>query len=279
LANRLPLTQSTEGSSETKKEDEGAVRLEDREVKKRLRSLRQPITLFGETVDERWERLRKFELSAKDRSAAGYGSTNTFRQIMEEEVKKELLEAQAAALEKEKGHEVVVEKKVSKYETEKQRSDFDNPQDFILYFLKRMLYLWKEDLDQRPDAQKMSGKGKIQTATQKQTRHNMKPLFRMLKVKETPADVEKHLEKIVLCCMDRDYAMAQEHYLTLAIGNAAWPIGVTMVGIHERSGREKIFAQHQAHVLNDETQRKYIQGVKRLMTYAREKFPGKASLQ
>lgn len=35
--------------------------------------------------------------------------------------------------------------------------------------------------------------------------------------------------------------------------------GVTNVGIHSRTGREKIFAQHIAHVLNDENQRKYIQ--------------------
>jgi len=45
----------------------------------------------------------------------------------------------------------------------------------------------------------------------------------------------------------------------MAIGNAPWPIGVTMVGIHARTGREKIFARNVAHVLNDETQRKYIQ--------------------
>ena len=32
-----------------------------------------------------------------------------------------------------------------------------------------------------------------------------------------------------------------------------------MVGIHARTGREKIFSQHIAHVLNDEIQRKYIQ--------------------
>ena len=32
-----------------------------------------------------------------------------------------------------------------------------------------------------------------------------------------------------------------------------------MVGIHARTGREKIFSQSIAHVLNDETQRKYIQ--------------------
>lgn len=52
---------------------------------------------------------------------------------------------------------------------------------------------------------------------------------------------------------------ANDAYLQMAIGNAPWPIGVTMVGIHARTGREKIFSKHVAHVLNDETQRKYIQ--------------------
>ena len=32
-----------------------------------------------------------------------------------------------------------------------------------------------------------------------------------------------------------------------------------MVGIHARTGREKISSRYVAHVLNDETQRKYIQ--------------------
>ena len=34
----------------------------------------------------------------------------------------------------------------------------------------------------------------------------------------------------------------------MAIGNAPWPIGVTMVGIHARTGREKIFAQNVARI-------------------------------
>jgi pre-mRNA-splicing factor 18 len=59
----------------------------------------------------------------------------------------------------------------------------------------------------------------------------------------------------------------------MAIGNAPWPIGVTMVGIHARTGREKIFDRNVAHVLNDETQRKYIQAVKRLMTQCQKLFP------
>lgn len=40
------------------------------------------------------------------------------------------------------------------------------------------------------------------------------------------------------------------------------------VGIHERSAREKIHASQVAHVLNDESARKWIQGLKRLMTFS-----------
>ena len=47
--------------------------------------------------------------------------------------------------------------------------------------------------------------------------------------------------------------------MEMAIGNAPWPIGVTNAGIHARPARENIFSKHVAHVLNDETQRKFIQ--------------------
>jgi len=79
------------------------------------------------------------------------------------------------------------------------------------------------------------------------------------------------------CCLAREYTRANEAYLLLAIGNAAWPMGVTMVGIHERAGREKIFSQQVAHVLNDESQRKYIQSIKRLMTYCQRLYPTRPS--
>jgi Prp18 domain len=41
--------------------------------------------------------------------------------------------------------------------------------------------------------------------------------------------------------------------------------------IHARSGREKIFSSKIAHVLNDEETRKYIQSLKRLMTFTQTK--------
>ena len=62
-----------------------------------------------------------------------------------------------------------------------------------------------------------------------------------------------------MLCKHCMHFQANDAYLEMAIGNAPWPIGVTMVGIHARTGREKIFARNVAHVLNDETQRKYIQ--------------------
>ena len=89
------------------------------------------------------------------------------------------------------------------------------------------------------------------------------------------AEIVHHMQK-------RQYQKANDSYLRLSIGNAPWPIGVTMVGcvldiaysaccllhiglhrIHERSAREKISADQVAHVLNDEVSRKYIQSLKR----------------
>lgn len=86
-------------------------------------------------------------------------------------------------------------------------------------------------------------------------------------------DVLMRIAEIVHYMQKREYRHANDSYLQLSIGNAPWPIGVTMVGIHERSGREKIFSSNVAHVLNDEVSRKYIQSLKRLMTFAQTKWP------
>ena len=101
----------------------------------------------------------------------------------------------------------------------------------------------------------------------------LRPLFRLLRSKRTPQDVLQRLERIMLACHERNYVKAADEYIMIAIGNAPWPMGVTMVSIHERAGREKLFNQSNAHVLNDEEQRKYFQSVKRLMTYCQRKYP------
>ena len=71
------------------------------------------------------------------------------------------------------------------------------------------------------------------------------------------------MAEIVHFMQTRSYQQANDAYLRLSIGNAAWPIGVTSIGLHERSAQEGISEGVIAHVLNDEVSRKWIQAVKR----------------
>lgn len=66
---------------------------------------------------------------------------------------------------------------------------------------------------------------------------------------------------------------ANDGYLRLSIGKAAWPIGVTMVGIHARSAREKIGEGDISHIMGDEITRKFLQSIKRCLTFAQVRWP------
>ena len=79
------------------------------------------------------------------------------------------------------------------------------------------------------------------------------------------------LSEMVFHCRAGEFVKAHDAYMDLAIGRSAWPIGVTQVGIHSRTGREKIGANNVAHVMNSELQRKYLTSVKRLLTYEQKK--------
>ncbi|CAL9073059.1 unnamed protein product, partial [Musa textilis] len=121
-----------------------------------------------------------------------------------------------------------------------------------------------------PEAEKRTAKGKFVVATFNQCASYLNPMFKICGKKILPGDGRQALVKVVQCCMKRDYLAAMDEYIRLAIGNAPWPIGVTMVGIHER---EKIYTNSVAHIMNDETTRKYLQSVKRLMTFSQRRYP------
>ena len=76
--------------------------------------------------------------------------------------------------------------------------------------------------------------------------------------RQVPADILLATRRIVCFCEQREYVKANDLYVQMAIGNAPWPIGVTMVGIHERGGRDRIKSNKVAHVMNDEMMRKYV---------------------
>ncbi|VDK83966.1 unnamed protein product [Dibothriocephalus latus] len=149
--------------------------------------------------------------------------------------------------------------------------------DHVLRYLKFLLSLWGTALNERSKEEKLTFQGKIASATYNQTLEYIKPLFKRLKTKRCQDDILDSLVKIVVLLMDRNHIKANDAFLELAIGNAPWPLGVTSHGIHSRTAQEKIHAKNVAHVLNDETQRKFIQAIKRLMTKAQVYFPADPS--
>ncbi|CAH0486759.1 unnamed protein product [Peronospora farinosa] len=209
------------------------------DMRRRLRELGEPITLFNENLEDRMMRLRRLEMDAAtrhdDELGAGHDIRNRFVGGMEEE------------------------------EEAEEESDADK---MVYRFFKGMLHKWEKDLTCRPDHVKRTAQGKIAVQTMKQCKDYIRPLFKLCKQRQVPSDILPKLVDIVKFCRQGEFVMANDAYIKLAIGNAAWPIGVTMVGIHERTGREKINSNKQAHVMNNESQRKYLTSVKRLMSYA-----------
>ncbi|CAI5747334.1 unnamed protein product [Peronospora destructor] len=236
----------------TKDEKETEKLLSWPDMRRRFRELGEPITLFNENLKDRMTRLRRVEMDAAskhdDELGAGHDIRNRFVGGDGEGDQRE--EADDAAEDAEE------------FETSTDNRKKTNK------FFKGMLQKWEKDLASRPDHVKRTAQGKIAVKTMKQCKDYIRPLFKLCKQRKVPSDILPKLVDIVKFCRQGEFVMANDAYIKLAIGNAAWPIGVTMVGIHERTGREKINSNKQAHVMNNESQRKYLTSVKRLMSYA-----------
>ncbi|KAM6558664.1 hypothetical protein CsatA_027903 [Cannabis sativa] len=268
--------------------------LPKQEVIRRLRILKQPITLFGEDDDSRLDRL-KYVLKAglfEVDSDMTEGQTNDFLRDIAELRKRQKVGMMSERKRKKRdvdgvvedgegggGEEELTDGESSGVDVEKDmkrmKANFEElcEEDKILVFFKKLLNEWKQELNEMQDAEKRTAKGKSMVATFKQCARYLHPLFKFCRKKVLPDDIRQALMLFVNCCMRRDYLAAMDHYIKLAIGNAPWPIGVTMVGIHERSAREKIYTNSVAHIMNDETTRKYLQSVKRLMTFCQRRYP------
>jgi pre-mRNA-splicing factor 18 len=281
--------------------------LDVRQVKKRLRDLGQPITLFGEGAAERLSRFSAImnddrshnEDDFRFNSATNNKGKQPRSQLKADEEDEEEFE------EDDRAERALEQNKLSNGtssnadidsddEDEKTNANAVGPAtgyivdgkriqfskipnlsaDKIVYkYFRSLLKEWEWDLNARDDSEKMTAKGKMETKTQKQCKDYIRPLFKLCKRKQVPSDISSKLLEMVQFCEDGNFRVAHDRYISTAIGNAAWPIGLTMVGIHERSGREKISTSKVAHVMNNELQRKYLTSVKRLMTFAQKKRP------
>ncbi|ORY43416.1 Prp18-domain-containing protein [Rhizoclosmatium globosum] len=245
--------------------EDSAPRIPEADLCARFRARGVPIRLFAEEYHQRVQRLKDLE-STEER----YSDSRLAQDLLEkqadglenkEEVKKRELEAEL-----EKVDTRAIGLKLLDKDPEKTRY-------LIGIYFKKLLLIWERTLNERDDAEKRSTQGRLALATRAQSAEYMKPFFIQLKRGTIESDVLARVTEICMHMQDREYLKANDAYLRLSIGNAPWPIGVTMVGIHERSGREKISSSQIAHGLNDETQRKWIQSIKRMMTFAQSKYP------
>lgn len=264
-------------------------------VTRQLRELGLVICFFGENHDQRVARLRgALEEQSKHlrglseldefRLGKGHGIRNPFLERDFEQKPPTRKSSQSAAktttkAEQEggkslnKGEIAADDAEVAEKRGENDEDDQSDPPKIVYKYLKGLLKEWEQDLADRSESVARTVAGRNESKTLKQCKDYIRPLFKLLKSRKLEDGLLFHLLKIVNFAKEGEFVKAHDTYMDVAIGRAAWPIGVTMVGIHARSGRAKIESAKVAHVMNSELQRKYLTSVKRLLTFAQKKRP------
>lgn len=268
--------QPAEAPGEARKETDklsakrdGEPPLNKKEVFRLLRAKGEPVTLFGEGDWERFDRLKQMQLEAEE---TGAGQRNVFQKKMRE------LQAQTAVddVYRYVGADLpqAPQPAASANNVNQDPDEHHTKENFVSTSIRRYVTVWQSEIDAIPSEERRTRKGRDAVVRLEQTKEWLKPLHRLLLKQKLKKEVLSALHNIFLAVEEREYVKANSIYLEeLAIGNAPWPMGATMVGIHARAAREKIGEDKIAHVMNDEMTRKYIQAVKRLVTVAQRHFP------
>jgi hypothetical protein len=152
-----------------------------------------------------------------------------------------------------------------------------DPARFMYKFFRGLLHEWEAEVAARTPEEAATLKARDDAALLKQSKQYMRPFFAKARAGRLPADIVKHSAQMAALCLDRKYRQAGDVYVTMAIGNAAWPLGVTRVGLHERAAREKVqegkAGTQSAHILADEEARKSLTTLKRLVTVCQARYP------
>eukprot|EP00931_Biecheleriopsis_adriatica_P113817 TRINITY_DN8902_c0_g1_i1.p1 TRINITY_DN8902_c0_g1~~TRINITY_DN8902_c0_g1_i1.p1 ORF type:complete len:572 (-),score=153.79 TRINITY_DN8902_c0_g1_i1:37-1722(-) len=303
--------ESSDSDDDDEEEDE-ATKREREATKRRLRELGEPATFFGESDSARWRRLQRLELT-RDQDVLATGSTNVM-QILDRRQKRE---REAAGLEKgpdvvdaEDADFQISENKAARKagtveadeqsdsdenetgaqaapigvgeepnpEAEQAQQQLDTASHSVMAWLRNMLRAWEKALTDRAAKEEKQNAFKMEKAQYRQSKQYLKPLRRALRDGEVDPGVVFSIAEIAGLSDKRQYRLAKEAYMRLAIGNHAWPMGVTFVTFHDRANRHKIGEGAHAHVLDDETTRKYVQMIKRLVTFAESYWPVDSTL-
>jgi len=283
------------------------------EVIERLREVGQPITLFGETDMQRFKRMRHLEKEAH------VGRKNPDLVLLEQlhEGQKErasgavlpVADGQAEEDEEDVEMEAPVVDEGDKSDTEDEREEVtqqrlegdveppaeksaDLPHveidmklmdtcDFIRSWIRKTVKAWEKELADKSEEEKLKAVVKVELAQHRQTRREVKPLQKRLRVYVLNEWMLNKIHTIVKYADDREYRSAAEAYIDLSVGKAAWPVGIgcggsmlmeDAIGLHDRFNRNDQ-VKDVAFALNDDVARKYVQALKRLMSVAQRYWP------
>ncbi|KAI4124958.1 MAG: hypothetical protein LQ338_004541 [Usnochroma carphineum] len=245
-----PKTASREASPLAEGQDDTP----DSELISKLRSLNEPITLFGETHKQRLRRYKRLTAQSSQQSSPSSSNGPVF-----------------TTLDPVPEPEMLVPSTLPPLNTPERTFLFRQ----LSSYFNMLLTEWSHALSSRPDAVKQSFQGKAALQAMQQSLANLRPLFQKLETQTLEESILEPVVEIVRAAQERRYVDANDGYLRLSIGKAAWPIGVTMVGIHERSAREKLHESDkgQAHIMSDEVTRKFLQSIKRCLSFAQTRWP------
>ncbi|KAH8055713.1 hypothetical protein JL722_8059 [Aureococcus anophagefferens] len=210
-----------------------------------------PVATFGEADGDRTRRLAALEASATGadeddyRLGGAYAIRNTFLKTNAAGTPRARPEDDDAS--DDSGDE---DESPEKAPAAARGAEAKPPSDFkkIRRWIRRHLKSWEATLVARADAAKRAPQGRVETKTYKQRRVEM-----------------------IDFCEAGEFVKANDAYILVAIGNSAWPIGVTSVGIHTHGPQTS--SRNVAHAMNKKMQRKYLTSVKRLMKFAQDQRP------
>ncbi|EGS20603.1 putative pre-mRNA splicing factor [Thermochaetoides thermophila DSM 1495] len=220
----------------------------DDELTTKLRSLGEPALLFGEDHSARLRRYRT-ALRRERGLALPTGPIETSLPPVEEKDMKVPPKAPPAS-----------DRKARRFLFRQLASYFN-----------MVLREWEAALAREDNADTFAGQAARKACSS--SKETMRPLFRKFETGDLDEEILSAIVEIVHAAQERRYVDANDGYLRLSIGKAAWPIGVTMVGIHERSAREKLHDGERGHIMGSEITRKYLQSIKRCLTFAQVRWP------